>query len=222
MNVRHFAGTLIVAIAAPLVAQSHWDARLGDGAAALKAGQFERARIIADTTIAQMQRELGGGDDAERVFAQALTQRAVALAALGEKDEALWSWHEALAIRPLGADDVMPFGDAGAFLAANPPRRDFDALKPGGDLKPAKSRHRVPPAEPNGARAAGIDGVTVIDAVVDRTGAVSDMRIVRATSAPALTYAVMEALRQWTFVPGTRNGQPAEVVFQLTMDRRPR
>ncbi len=68
---------------------------------------------------------------------------------------------------------------------------------------------RVAPAYPDLARAKGIDGIVLIQTLVDRNGDVRDMRLVK--SIPELDDAARTALRQWKFHPALYQGKPVAV-----------
>jgi len=51
-----------------------------------------------------------------------------------------------------------------------------------------------------------MEGVVVIDALVDATGKVTDMRVI--SGFPRLTQAAMDALRTWKYEPARLDGQP--------------
>ena len=73
----------------------------------------------------------------------------------------------------------------------------------------------VPPAYPPIARAAGIAGIVIVEAVIDEIGVVRDARVLR--SVPLLDEAALTAVRQWRFTPTTLNGVPIPVVMTVTV-----
>ena len=82
---------------------------------------------------------------------------------------------------------------------------------------PVLVRERKPlwPAGP------AMGGTVVLRAVVDPTGGVRDMRIVRSVD-PAMDAAVQNAVGEWRFRPGLLKGTPVPVVVtvELTLTRR--
>ena len=56
-----------------------------------------------------------------------------------------------------------------------------------------------------------------LEVVVDVDGVVRQPRIIR-SPAPTVSYAVLEALKQWRFKPGTMEGKPMPVVFHMTFN----
>ena len=68
---------------------------------------------------------------------------------------------------------------------------------------------KTPPAYPDPARRAGIDGTVLVQALVGADGGVKDMRITH--SIPALDDAAVESVRQWRFTPARAAGRPVAV-----------
>ena len=62
------------------------------------------------------------------------------------------------------------------------------------------------PVYPPNALKEQVQGIVVIDALVDETGKVADMKVVSGPT--ALTQAAMDALRTWKYEPARLNGQP--------------
>ena len=60
----------------------------------------------------------------------------------------------------------------------------------------------VQPVYPSFAKAAGIQGMVVLSVVVDENGRVRDVKVIK--SVPGLSESAVVAVRQWVFLPGTR------------------
>ncbi len=88
-------------------------------------------------------------------------------------------------------------------------------LRVGGDVRPPQKVHHVAPHYPAIARSAGITGLVILEAVVDTSGSVQDVRVLR--SVPLLDDAAVEAVRQWRFTPTLLNGQPVPVIMTVTV-----
>ncbi len=69
------------------------------------------------------------------------------------------------------------------------------------------------------ARRAKIQGIVIIEAVIDRQGNVTEARILKGLPF-GLDQEALRALRQWKFRPGTLNGQPVPVYYNLTINFR--
>jgi protein TonB len=74
---------------------------------------------------------------------------------------------------------------------------------------------RVLPVYPPAARARGVQGQVLLQAVIDRKGHVEpDVQVVR--SIPLLDEAAISALRQWHFMPGAnREGELVRVLLEV-------
>lgn len=107
---------------------------------------------------------------------------------------------------------------AGPGAAPVPPTA-AGAFRVGGDVKPPIVRHRVEPVIPEAARKARVAGIVIIEAVIDKQGMVKDARVLKPLPF-GLDAAALEAVRQWTFEPGTLHGQPVDVIFNLTVNMK--
>jgi TonB family protein len=78
---------------------------------------------------------------------------------------------------------------------------------------------KVQPVYPAVARAARIEGVVVLKAVIDKDGNIQDLTV--ASGSPMLRQAAIDAVSQWHCRPYLLNGQPVEVdttvdvIFQI-------
>src|SRR5206468_1876391 len=87
----------------------------------------------------------------------------------------------------------------------------------GGDVKaPVVVRH-VDPLYPEEARASRISGIVILEVLIDKTGAVKDVQVLKGLP-NGLSEAAVTAARQWTFLPATQNGKPVDVIFNLTVN----
>lgn len=105
---------------------------------------------------------------------------------------------------------------AGALVAPAPPTVAPGPVKEGGQLQMPKVISSPPPIYPEIARSQGIGGVVAVDALIDATGAVADVKV---TSGPVLLrQAAMDALRKWKYQPARLNGQPTSVHVNVNVD----
>jgi protein TonB len=65
---------------------------------------------------------------------------------------------------------------------------------------------------------ARVEGIVIIEAVIDDRGGVAETRILRGV--PVLDDAALEAVRQWTYTPTLLNGVPTPVVMTITVTFR--
>jgi protein TonB len=82
-------------------------------------------------------------------------------------------------------------------------------------IKPPKKIADAAPVYPALARAAQVQGVVILEAVIDAQGAVASVRVLR--SIPLLDQAAITAVEHWRFTPTLLNGQPVPVVMTVTV-----
>lgn len=90
-------------------------------------------------------------------------------------------------------------------------------LRVGGDVKAPVVINRVEPMYPEEARKARITGIVIVEATIDRNGVVKNATVLKPLPF-GLDQAALDAVRQWTFKPGTLNGEPVDVFFNLTIN----
>ena len=78
---------------------------------------------------------------------------------------------------------------------------------------------RVVPRYPPAAVARGVEGTVVVRALVRRNGRVSSVQILR-DQPYGLGEAAANAVRRWRFRPGTYQGEPIDVAFNVTVNFR--
>jgi protein TonB len=88
-------------------------------------------------------------------------------------------------------------------------------VRVGGELKAPALLERVEPEYPPLAVRAQVQGVVILEAVVDRQGRVEDVHVLR--SIPLLDKAAIEAVRQWRYSPLLLNGKPERFVLTVTV-----
>jgi TonB family protein len=86
----------------------------------------------------------------------------------------------------------------------------------GGDVRAPIVVDRVEPLYSEQARKDRIAGVVILSALIDKTGVVRDVTILK-NLPDGLGEAAVDAVKQWRFKPATRNGEPVDVVFNLTV-----
>jgi protein TonB len=88
-------------------------------------------------------------------------------------------------------------------------------LRVGGYIRAPQKIVDVAPIYPPLARAAGVEGIVILEAVIAEDGSVRDVRVLR--SVPLLDAAATEAVRQWRFSPTLLNGEPVPIVMTVTV-----
>jgi protein TonB len=114
---------------------------------------------------------------------------------------------------------VIAFDSSGIVTEVTPPPPPPPppppVLRVGGNIRPPQKIADVAPTYPPIARAAGIQGFVILEAMIAEDGSVRDVRVLR--SIPLLDAAAMEAVYQWRFTPTLLNGQPVPVVMTVTV-----
>jgi protein TonB len=106
-------------------------------------------------------------------------------------------------------------GVAGSNLPP-PPRPTVKApVRVGGRVKAPQPLMTPPPMYPALARQAKLQGDVVIDAVIDASGNVVEMKVV--SGHPLLLTAAMDALRRWKYEPTYLNDEPTPVALLVTI-----
>jgi TonB family protein len=95
-------------------------------------------------------------------------------------------------------------------------QQDDEVIKVGGDVPPPKKTKHVNPVYPPDAKDAGIQGVVIIEAVIDKEGKVASATVVK--SIPELDQAAVDAVLQWEFEPTYIKGKPVSVRMTVTIN----
>jgi protein TonB len=88
-------------------------------------------------------------------------------------------------------------------------------IRVGGRVKAPRPISTPQPLYPVLARGAKIEGDVVIDAVIDTTGNVVEMRVINGH--PLLIQSAMNALKQWRYEPTYLNEEPVSVQLMVTI-----
>jgi periplasmic protein TonB len=106
----------------------------------------------------------------------------------------------------------MGDGSVGSGDGAGAPQ---SPVRAGGDLEPPTKLRQVAPIYPELARQARVQGVVVLDCVIDPSGRVADVKVLRGHS--LLAPAAVDAVRQWLYTPTRLNGVPVAVLLTVTV-----
>jgi protein TonB len=114
----------------------------------------------------------------------------------------------------------VPWGKPGGFDVDGPPAK-ADVPEPkiytvAGDVKAPRVLRRVTPPYPEVARRMRLNGTVILECIIDQSGHVRDAKVLQSSFA-AFEQPALDAIRQWEFAPGTLNGQPVNVQFNLTI-----
>ena len=96
-----------------------------------------------------------------------------------------------------------------------PPAVARGPVRVGGAITAPALVSRVEPIYPRLAVSANVQGVVILEAVVDREGHVESVEVLR--SIPLLDDAAIAAVRQWRYSPLLLNGRPERFVLTVTV-----
>ena len=123
-----------------------------------------------------------------------------------------------------GVPGGIPGGVVGGFLPstitqpappAAPPPVPRAPVRVGGEITAPALLSRVAPEYPPIAVSAKVEGVVILEAIVDREGRVEKVKVLR--SIALLDEAAKAAVRQWRYSPLLLNGNPERFVVTVTL-----
>ncbi len=89
-------------------------------------------------------------------------------------------------------------------------------VRVGGNIRTPTKIKDVRPAYPPEALASRIQGVVILEAIIDDQGNIANAKVLR--SIPLLDSAAFTALSQWQFTPTLLNGTPVGVIMTVTVN----
>lgn len=92
-------------------------------------------------------------------------------------------------------------------------------IQVGGDVRPPVKTHEPPPAYTEIARKARLQGVVIVQAIIDKQGNVTNVKLLKGLGM-GLDQAAMDAIKKWRFEPATLHGKPVSVYYTLTVNFR--
>jgi len=95
---------------------------------------------------------------------------------------------------------------------STPPQR----IRQGGRVIAAKLIFQPKPEYPELARLARVEGDVEFEAVISKDGTIEELKVLKGH--PLLVNAALEAVRQWRYQPTLLNGEPVEVVTEITVN----
>jgi protein TonB len=96
-----------------------------------------------------------------------------------------------------------------------PPERAAAAIRLPSGIRPPVKTVDVAPVYPAIARTAHVQGIVILEAVLDAGGQVNDVHVLR--SIPLLDQAAIDAVRQWRYTPTLLNGRAIPIVLTVTV-----
>lgn len=121
---------------------------------------------------------------------------------------------------PGGVEGGVPGGVVGGIVGGLPEAPEeapppVTPLRVGGQIREPRRTQHVAPVYPQVALDAGLEGIVIIEAVVDEEGRVDSARVLRGI--PILDDAALGAVRQWRYTPTLLDGVPTPVIMTITV-----
>ena len=91
-------------------------------------------------------------------------------------------------------------------------------IRIGGAIREPALVYRVNPVYPLAAVKAGLEGVVILEAIVDREGRVEDVKVLR--SQGIFDRPAIDAVRQWRYSPVLLNGRPEKFILTVVVTFR--
>jgi periplasmic protein TonB len=122
---------------------------------------------------------------------------------------------------PGGVEGGVPGGVVGGVvggLPEAPPPPPRAPVRVGLHVREPRKVRDVPPVYPSLAVASRVEGVVVVECVVDPRGRVVEATVLRGV--PLLDDAALEAVRQWVYTPTLIDGEPVPILMTVTVNFR--
>ncbi len=100
-----------------------------------------------------------------------------------------------------------------------PPIEPQGPIRVGGDVTRPEKISGPNPQYTEIARKARIQGVVIVEAIIDKGGNVTNVRVLKPLPM-GLDQAAVDAVQKWKFKPATLNGKPVDVYYNLTVNFR--
>lgn len=108
---------------------------------------------------------------------------------------------------------ILPDSRGTALQTITPPKPG--PIRPGGNILPPARTGYVAPVYPPIAIQARSEGTVILEAVIDETGTVRDVTVIR--SVPLLDRAAIDAVRQWRYSPTRLNNVPVAIIMTVSV-----
>ncbi len=122
------------------------------------------------------------------------------------------------AVEGEGVDAQVPAAGMADVLGVpdGPPGMGSGPYQIGGAIKAPERVFAADPVYPEEAREGRVQGVVILQTIIDTSGKVSNVRVLKGLPS-GLTESAVEAVRQWRFRPATLEGKPVAVYYLVTV-----
>ena len=114
-----------------------------------------------------------------------------------------------------GIPSSVVFGNAQPPPPPPPPPQTQTPIHLSSGMRAPRKLTHVDPVYPRVAQAAHVEGTVILEAIIDASGAVTSVRVLR--SIPLLDQAAVDAVRGWKFTPTLLNGVPVPIALTVTV-----
>jgi TonB family protein len=121
-------------------------------------------------------------------------------------------------VEEIDQDLDIPIDDLAIGIPEGPPpTEDTGPIQVGGDVRAPEKISAPQPQYTEIARKARVQGVVIVQAIIDKQGAVTNVKVLKGLPM-GLEEAAVDAIKQWKFKPATLNGRPVTVYYNLTVN----
>lgn len=124
----------------------------------------------------------------------------------------------ALATACAGVLALTAFLGAAFFPLLSSAEAGSKPVRVGGDVQRPEILTHTAPVYPESAKANKVEGVVVLECVIDEQGKVTQAEIKKTSRNQDLDQSALDAVKTWTFKPATVKGKPVAVYYTLTMN----
>jgi protein TonB len=120
-----------------------------------------------------------------------------------------------------GVLDPIMQGILRSAASQPPPPQSFKPAQPtrirvGGIVSAARLIYQPKPEYPQLAKITRTEGTVEFEAIIGKDGTIEELKVLRGH--PLLVKAALDAVRQWRYQPTLLNGEPIEVVTEITVN----
>lgn len=151
--------------------------------------------------------------EADRLYLSALS------AGPSSRDRALIARVYSGFLRSQKRDDEADGYEAGANFTRSVPPLPAGVSRVGDGVLPPSVEHKIEPSYSEPARLAGLQGTVVLQVVIGTDGRVQRAAVIRELGL-GLDEKALEAIHQWQFKPGMKDGQPVPVAATIEVNFR--